>query len=256
MSRTGLIVPIGMSAPVVTEAVAWVEGTENRVDELLMIGTTSAEVRENMILAETSLMVNRPHVRISKWELPFEDMGSDEENIIFMRETGMLIRRMRKEAGCEELHLCISGGRKTMTASAALLGQFFNLRSVFHLIHQDVATVNISFERLRQEIKELVSFPEGERMEFYSRHREKFDSVMFPPVEKIKGVELIYLPYPREMLGKILGVLDSGITEIESVREELGYPMLLDLKRTGLIEMTKKEVFPTEKGRTIASVFR
>ena len=254
--KIGLIVPVGMSAPIVTEAVSWVEGTVKRVNEVVMIGNWNPGVKANMVLAETSLRANRSYARIRKVELPFDDIGSDEMNLVFTKEIGWIIREMMEERGFNEVHLCISGGRKSMSASAALLGPFYYLKSVFHLIHTDVATMNLAFEKLRRDIDTLVSLPEEERMDYYTEHREDFDAVMFPPPDSIVGVNLLYLPYPREMLGKILTILGSEMTDRETGTNLLGYPMLNDLKRAGFVEITRKDIFTTEKGRTISALFR
>jgi hypothetical protein len=109
--KTAVIVPLGMSPPVVT---AGMDASEFRVNHLIMIATRHPVVLAGLDLIEVAMSVKAPRVAIHTEILSKDDVTTTEENFAFMETAIRIIRKARVDLGCNRVLLNVAGGRKNM----------------------------------------------------------------------------------------------------------------------------------------------
>lgn len=248
--KVALIAPIGTSPPVVTEAIVHVEGTGWDVTDLIIMGTNNEKVRMSAEAARAAVGVNRPNIRVHIDYLPYDDITNDEQALYFMRTLVAHIIRERDEFRVGQVHLCIAGGRKVQTAGMAVVAQFLNLSSVFHLIKEDVQSYNEDLERVWNRIREV--FEADNRIEVYMKYRNQLDPVFFPHQSTIHAVDIILVPYPQEFLGQFL----------EAIENDAVYDSDMDIDVKRLLVSNKimtekgKKLYITRRGEILRNLFR
>lgn len=252
--KTSIISPIGLSPPVVTEMVDHVIKGENKfVSDVVLLVTNKREVRESAELIVSALDVNYENLHTHWVDLPFSDVSSIDDHIEFMKFSLNAINKERIKHGCDYLYLNIAGGRKDMSASLVILGQWIGVDGIFHVICPEIAIFNQKLERLRYQIRE--HYEAKDLTSFYREHREEFDKLMFPPPESYEVIRIPYLPFPTKELQKMIYFLrketPTNIMEVEVDRE-----FLKRLEKAGLIHVAKKKVYPTKLGLGFADIFR
>lgn len=252
--KASIISPVGLSPPVVTELVEYVAKEENEfVSDVVLLVTNNREVKESAELIVSALEVNYKNIHTHWVDLPFSDISSIGDHIEFMKISLKVIKEERVKHGCDRLYLNIAGGRKDMSASLAILGQWAGVDGIFHVVSPKVVVFNELLERLRYEIKE--HYEAEDLTDFYEEHREEFDKLMFPPRDSYKVIKIPYLPFPKPQLQQMISFLRRGtpaaIWEVEVDRE-----FLKGLEKADLVHITKKKVYPTELGLEFAKIFR
>lgn len=252
--KISVIATLGTSPPVVTEFVQWVDRVLNqKVSDLSIVVTRELPVLEGLELVKTAILRRYPRTHIHIYELSFTDILSKKESLEFFRYVSRLLRDQRKFAP-DRVYLCIAGGRKDMCINLSLLAQYFNVNGVFHVITHDVKVVNQLLERLRHHITELTK--SEDKNSYYSKYAERFDEVMYPPLDSYTVVKLPVLPYPTEILQEIakLSKLTGAIGRRELERR-LPYSVVEGLSKLGWIRISGKGmVRVTEDGHEILSL--
>lgn len=254
--KTALIAPIGTSAPVVTEMVMHINGLEGmELTDVVVMPTRDELVMAHATLARVALKHRYGRMRVHLHPLPFRDIGSTGDTVEFMRIAAKLVAEERRVHGCERVYLSIAGGRKDVCVSLAIVGQIMGADGVFHVINPEVRVINEQLERLRERIFELHRAPEEEKGEVYGRYREDFESVMFPPIERLRYVQIPCIPYPEDYIGRIGTLLNtSGRVRIE--RTGLEMRELKRLERAGMVRIVGDEVAVTEFGEMVGRIWR
>jgi|GEM_PF-1361851 len=248
-----MIAPLGMSPPVITEGILYLERSKQiDVSDVVLLATQNQDVEASVDLIKTCLNVNRPNCMVSVRRLNFEDIKSSEDNAEFMKAISREIKEAWVE-GYKEVHLNVAGGRKDMCISASIVGSFLNVNSVFHIISPDVKTANMELERMREKINKL--HKSEDKISYYKENREDFDRLMFPDVRTWYGVEIPILPYPRGLLRLCKKILSKDIIRYEELKgERLENDFLESLQKLGYADVTKKEIRVSALGRMVGSI--
>lgn len=252
--KTSIICPVGMSPPIVTELVDYIIKVESKfVSDVVLIATSELEVQKSLEFAKAALQVWYPKMYISVVQLPFSDITSTENNIEFMKICARAIREEREKYKCDYIYLNVAGGRKDMCISLSILAQFIDVDAVFHIIHPDVAVFNLMLERIRKEISDL--YESKDKVSFYRQHRERFDSVMFPPLSAYNVIRIPIIPFPKDALGEVAKLLCSEIP-IKRDESKLSWLELERLEKAGLITFLDEKIYPSEFGKKVARLWK
>ncbi|MDI6917819.1 MAG: CRISPR-associated protein Csx14 [Thermoplasmatales archaeon] len=251
--KTSIIAPVGMSPPIITEFVEYIAKVEGKfVSDVVLLVTDTKEVKECAELAVSALEVNYNNIHTHWVELPFSDISSTEDHANFMKICLNCIKKERIEHGCDYLYLNIAGGRKDMCASLVLLGSWENVDGIFHVICPEINVFNTKLERMRKDIEE--HYRAENLTEFYRKHKEEFNELMFPPPESYNVIRIPYFPFPKKELGKIIDLLRIG-KPINIIDAEMDRISLKRLENAGLIRMSGKTIYPTNLGLNVSKIW-
>jgi CRISPR-associated protein Csx14 len=252
--KVSVIAPVGTSPPVVTEFVQYVEGfLEKRVTDLTVIATREPMVLEGVELIAAALRRRYPHVHLHLVRLPFSDIGSQEDNLEFMRISARILRDQREVHKADLIYLCVAGGRKDMCITLSLIGQYFGVNGVFHIIMPDVKSFNAELERRRHEIKELAEASDKEA--YYEAHKEIFDPLMYPPPSAYTVIKIPVITYPRSILNDVVRLLEQG-KAVERTPSPLPLDVIEGLESSNLVRTSSKKIYVTDEGRAFAKVLK
>jgi len=247
--KNSLIAVLGFSPPVVTEFVKYmVEGEGLRVTDLTVVTTGEKQVLDGLRLVEASMRHRYPRIHLHEFRLPFEDVRSAEETYKFMELMGKLLHAQKTVHGVDSVHLCLAGGRKDMGITAALMAQYFGVNGVYHIVMPDVQVFNAELEKLRTDIEKLAASEDP--IEYYKRHIDVFEPLMFPPLDRYVVIKIPLIPYPSSFLRKVFGLLKSDSVEAE--RAGIPSDVLAGLAAAGLVRVSSKGVIrPLEQGKRL-----
>ena len=252
--KVSIIAPIGLSPPVATEALQYVqEALFQKVSDLTIIATKEEQVKAGVELIKQAVKDRYPHVHIHEVYLPFTDIDTQEKNDEFMKIAAKILKEQKEKHKVDIIYICVAGGRKDICIEMALLAQFFNVNSIFHIVMPDVKAFNIALERVRHEIKELAKTKDKET--YYKKNKEKFDPVMYPSLKNYSVIRIPILPFPRGILTEICRLLGKpGGKRLEGI--ELDEDYLRRMKEHGLIRKSGHYVYPTEEGFELAKLLK
>jgi len=250
--KASVVAPIGMSPPVVTEFLQYVDDyLDRRVSDLTIIATRETMVRESVILVEASVKKKYPYMHIHVVELPFSDISTQEDSLEFMRICTEILREQREVHKVDRMYLCVAGGRKDMCIALALLGQYFGISGVYHVIMHDVKAYNVQLERLRHAISELASSPDKDG--YYEKNREAFEDLMFPHPSSYTVIKVPIIPYPRIALNDIVALL-RRTKALRRMDSGLSLDVLERMSISGLIKLTSNRIYVTDEGRQMGKI--
>lgn len=253
--KTSLIAPIGTSAPVITEMVLYLHGLEGAdLTDVVVLETKDEYVKAHAKLAKTAINSRYPRMRVHIHTLPFSDVRSTEDTIEFMHRVAKIIKEERLKYKCERVYLSIAGGRKDICTSLSIMGQLIGVDGVFHVIHPSVTSFNIQLERIKDKILELYHIPAEQRLDYYLKYKDAFDSVMFPETRELNYIRIPCIPYPQDYLGKVVKILLSEFTLLEN--KEIPLEELKRLERAGIIKILKDRIVPTDFGSIIGNIWK
>ncbi|MBC7108389.1 MAG: CRISPR-associated protein Csx14 [Methanomassiliicoccales archaeon] len=244
--KASLIAPVGTTPPVVTEMAQWlIKSGEVFLSDVALISTMEEEVRKSAKLVESALKASPWRINSHLYETNYTDVASDRSAIDFISLVSKIIRNEKVRHHAERVYLCISGGRKTQSVLLALCGQLWAVDGVYHVVMPSVSTVNMELERARNLIAEHFSSPSP--LEFYEKHSDVFNKLMFPPADSYSVVELPIIPYSPEMVSQLGNVLrnERGV-EIE--RCGLSANFIHVLVRHKILHSNGSVIRPTKKG--------
>jgi CRISPR-associated protein Csx14 len=250
--KVSVIAPVGTSPPVATEFIQYVEGVlEKKVTDLTVIATKESTVLEGVELIAVALRRRYPHIHLHVVKLPFNDIESQEDNLEFMKISAKMLRDQREIHRADFIYLCVAGGRKDMCITLSLIGQYFGINGVFHIIMPDVKSFNIELERRRHEIKELAESSDKEA--YYEAHKEIFDSLMYPPLSAYAVIKIPVIPYPRITLNDVTRLLGQS-KAVEKIRSSLPLDVIERLESSNLVRISSKKIYVTDEGRAFAKI--
>jgi len=250
MSST-IICTVGLSPPVITEGVAYLEGEGTEISNVVLIMTESYNVKKSGKIARAALINRFPNISVYTEWLPYYDVNKNEENDQFMRDLASIIKRRRQTFGDKRIIINLAGGRKGMTVAASIVGQLLEVNKMFHIVSKDVEVLNISLEKIGKEIEDL--YHSNDHVDFYRKKKEIFDPVMFPEPSSYNVIDLITIPYPKEYLKMIMTLIRNDVTR--RYETELSPRMLDALSEMGLISpIFDKQIVVTDKGRRLRNI--
>jgi CRISPR-associated protein Csx14 len=250
--KTAMIVPLGMSPPIVT---AGMNASEFRVSHLTMIATKHPVVLAGLDLIEVALSVNSPRVKIHTEILLNDDVTTTKENLDFMETAIRIIREARVDHKCDRVLLNVAGGRKNMCITLTMIGQLMNVDGVFHIGNRNFNLLNEGLEHLRKDINRIHAAETlDEKQEIYRAKKEEFDHVLFPPRSEYDIIRVPTFPVDQSTVQRLLVEL-KGDVKGEVVNLPLGDKVLLE--RHGILEMgkTRKHYYVSEYGQKFLDAF-
>ena len=175
-----LVAPLGMSPLVVTEAVVALRECPGAprvsVEQVILLYPGAGEHPERFIDYGAELLqrelASHLGLRVSLRKLPFEDPVTDKDCRAYLR----LLREVLEEYRSDDVHLLLSGGRKSTSALTGVLAQFYpHVRGVYHVLDAGEGTPAARLFTVEQ----LEAMEEAERA-----------AVMFPPAHQLRLVSV------------------------------------------------------------------
>ncbi|MDD1724758.1 MAG: CRISPR-associated protein Csx14 [Methanospirillum sp.] len=214
-NKSAVIAPVGTSPPVIT---AGIDSLGHDISDLILLSTQDEVVLAGCDLIRFGLHERYPGTRIHLEMLPFDDIGSDDENLRFMSIGARVIREERERYQCSRIYLNVAGGRKNMCITLALLGQLLNVDGVFHIVNHEVKLFNQHLERCRPTMMKLYrAESEEEKSKIYQENRDMFDRVLFPAKHEYEMIRIPTLPFPVSYISSLVNrvVFDPGMLSKE-----------------------------------------
>ncbi|MEM0268650.1 MAG: CRISPR-associated ring nuclease [Candidatus Korarchaeum sp.] len=235
-----VIAPLGLSPPVVTEFVQWLELEGIDVRDVILIETSERDVLAGAKLVKVALQLRYPRLRVGEVLLDYPDVDNQERAFDFMEKLVELVGSLERK----RVYLLISGGRKVMSVALALVSQFFP-SEVYHVVARDVKIANMELERLRPRVLELY---ESEDPLSYYEADEDLKRLMFPPASEYDVIRLPTIPYPDQVLSEVKRALEGA------KREEVGFNLVALLSEMGLIQVAGGRTVATQVGRRLLRI--
>ncbi len=221
--RTAVISPLGMSPPVVTTFVDYLEG----VRDLVVLTTGEERVKQGFELIKVALKIKYPFTRVHEVKIPFEDVMTQDQNFEFMRIAGRVIKDQKEKFGSDVIYINVAGGRKNMCITLSILSQFLNVDGIFHIVSPDVKIVNEMLENLRKDIERIYLEDDEERkLEIYREKEEFFDPLMFP--REYEVIRIPTIPVPQDYMKRLVEILYNGKTEDLTHSERDAFEIWID----------------------------
>jgi len=250
--KTAMIVPLGMSPPIVT---AGMTASEFKVNHLTMITTKHPVVLAGLDLIKVAMSVNSPKVKIHAETLPYDDVTTTKENLEFMETAIQIIREARVTHKCDRVLLNVAGGRKNMCITLTMIGQLMNVDGVFHIGNPNISLLNEGLEHLRKDINRIHAAETlDEKQAIYREKKEAFDHVLFPPRSEYDVIRVPTFPVDQSAVQRLLVELKGNVRgEVKTL--PLGDKVLLE--RHGILEMgkTRKHYYVSEYGQKFLDAF-
>lgn len=249
-----LISPVGLSPPVVTEAVSWLIEKEGvYLDIVDLIVTRNEEVRKSAELVVSALNNSRWKIKVNWNWLEYEDICDENSMWEFLSKLSNIVYERKSKDGVDEVYACISGGRKAQSVLLMAASQLCNINRVFSIVSPDIQIVNIQLEQIRKYMNEHY---EAENLdEYYRSKKEIFDRIMFPDPDSYVVLELPVLPFPYDYLEKLSTILTNPSGTLIS-RCNLDLNTLNLIARRGLIVISDDRVRPTSMGYSLGRLLK
>jgi hypothetical protein len=175
-----------------------------------------------------------PKVRIRRLIVNYPDIYDEESSRDFLKTVFTTLVNMVNSEDTDEIFINIAGGRKTMVVICTLTAMFIRPSRVFHVINKRVALYNDMLVRLENKIRMFSMMKtENEKNEYFSKHRDEFLRLLYPPLKDLSVIEIPLIPYPRDYIEVLVKVLEGSLSP-EDVDKYRMY--LSELERSGLIE--------------------
>lgn len=242
-----VIASLGTSPPVVTEFISWIAPVEN-VDRLILLATSDPGVLAGAELIKAAIKLRYPHIVTKSHILKISDILSEEDNMSFIEEVSKILAREKKDPS-RRMYICLAGGRKEMVTSLMLLAQVFGVDGVFHVVSPYIREMNIELEKARRDIATL--YESDDPLKFYEEHKEIFDKLMFPDKSTYNVVKIPIIPYPADLLKKLMLLAERRSLPIEKIGLTKSY--LARLAKAGLIHIAGKKVIISDELRKLLS---
>jgi len=187
-----LIASLGRSPGVITGTVdALIE--EGKKPGRVYIATTSDELiwGECIPLLEREFWARYPDIELDTRQIRIskDDIYDEQDNAEFMRRVAAVVGRERFWGN--DVYLSLAGGRKTMSAVMALIGQLYGAKAILHLL------VDPELEK-DGVITRLLKLPEDRR-----------ELVLHPPADKRRLIEFPVFAIPWK-INHVVEALKQG----------------------------------------------
>jgi len=250
--KTAVIAPLGMSPPIVT---AGMDASEFKVKHLIIIATNHPVVLAGLDLIRVGMSIRAPKVKIHAEILPFDDVTTTGENLVFMETAIRIIREARTKLKCDRILLDVAGGRKNMCITLTMIGQLMNVDGVFHIGNRDISLLNTNLEILRGDIERIYKAETlEEKQAIYRQKENQFNHLLFPPKSGYDIIRVPTFPVDQSAVERLLVELKGDI------RGEVKILPLSDkvtLERHGILEKgkTRNHYYVSEYGQKFLDAF-
>lgn len=126
-----LIATVGETPAVVTECIDELAKEGIGISKVIMLYTKHTLPHYIALKIDFKQGAYNGRMAFDGIELPFDDIHNSRESIIFRT---MIYKAIRREQSNSEVHLLISGGRKSMVVDATLAALAARLDHVYHVI--------------------------------------------------------------------------------------------------------------------------
>jgi CRISPR-associated protein Csx14 len=248
--KTAVIAPLGMSPPIVT---AGLDAAEFKVKHLVIIATKHPVVLAGLDLIEVAMSVKAPKVKIHTEILPFDDVTTTQENLVFMETAIRLIREARVKNHCDRVLLDVAGGRKNMCITLTMIGQLMNVDSVFHIGNPNINLLNTNLELLRKDIDRIhMADTLKEKQAIYHEKEDQFDHVLFPAKSDYEIIRVPTFPVDQSSVQRLLFELKG---EVRGKVKELSIEDKVILERHGILEKGRSHYYVSDYGQKFLDAF-
>lgn len=201
----------------VTEAIDKLKKEGTEIDEVILLTTKDNDTKESAKLLSNHLPTyyeNKIHISNIRGIDTYFDIDSQESLLDFMQNACEILKTLKKRN--VETHVCIAGGRKSMSALMTLAVQIYGATSLFHIILDDL--------ELEQK---------GKISNLRNKDEREINEILHPKLAVIKLVRLPFIglfPWIGDILKGLKGqeiskdirnilkdnnlIRDSGITDI------------------------------------------
>ncbi len=252
MDRVAVISTIGLSPPVVSIFVDWMEHNGFKVGKCVIIATSDEEVIKGSILAKYAILSRYRGVDVDIKRMSYKDIDSFDRVLDFMKLLIDLIVSLRRE-GYTQIYINIAGGRKEMGIVASIIAELLAVSGVYHVITRGVKLSDEKLMYIKEHMDKLYSI--DEKLKYYLNHRDIFDEVMYPGHPNYTVIPIPIIPYPEDILTKIINILTSG-HEFKIPETKLPTELIERMRIAGLIYIRGDRVIPTDYGFKIGSVLK
>ncbi len=212
-----LVATLGDSPGVVTEAIDKLKEERIEINEVILLTTKDNDTKESANLLSnhlTKYYENKIYISDIRGIDTYFDVDSQESLLDFMQNLCDVLRTLKKRNS--EVHVCIAGGRKSMSALMTLAVQIYGATSLFHVILDDL--------ELEQE---------GKIDKLRNKDEREINQILHPDLSIIKLVKLPFIglfPWIGDILKGLKGeevskdiknilkdnnlIRDSGATDI------------------------------------------
>lgn len=244
--KTAIIAPLGLSPPVIT---AGTDSAGFRISDLVIIATQDSAVLAGLGLIRVGMSIKAPKVRIHAEILPFDDVMTTEQNLVFMDRVVGLIKRERTEHHCKRVLLNVAGGRKNTCITLALVGQLMNVDGVFHIVNKDIRMFNQNLERLRSDIKRISDAPTlKDQQAIYRKKEDQFNRLLYPPKSEYELVRLPTFPVDQSYVQKLIIDLKGDIGSLSRTEKVI-------LEQHGILEKGRSHYYLSDYGQKFLDAF-
>ncbi len=126
-----LVATVGETPAVVTECIDELAKEGIGIGKVIMLYTKHTLPHYIALKIDFKQGVYNGRIAFNGIELPFDDIHDSKESIIFRT---MIYKAIREEQRNSEVHLLISGGRKSMVVDATLAALAARLDYVYHVV--------------------------------------------------------------------------------------------------------------------------
>jgi len=133
------VATLGDSPGVVTEAIDKLREEGIEIDEVILLTTKDNDTRESAKLLSDHIpkyYQSKLHISDIRGIDTYFDVDSQESLLDFMQNACEILKTLKKRN--VETHVCIAGGRKSMSALMTLAVQIYGATSLFHIILEDL----------------------------------------------------------------------------------------------------------------------
>jgi len=243
---------VGMSPAVMTEMARFLipEG----LTDVIMLPTRDDFVIASSRLVEAALKVTYPKVRVHIHFLPMKDVTTEKENIEAAKHLAKAILEEKLRFSVDKIFLNIAGGRKETTAMAMMIGEFFGVTAVYHVVNRDVRDMNLYQQKIKEDIMKFSEPEIEERIKMYKEDREKFDYLLFPQEGNLEFIRIPIIPRRLEEISFLKRLLHPG--GVNLMEECVDLHTLEIYRMAGLIAYDKYHAWPTDIGEELGRILR
>jgi len=250
-SRASAVAPMGLSPPVATEFACYLMEVERvPLTDVTLIGTKEQMVRASVLLASEALKSRYEKLEVHEVWLENDDIASRSALEEYALEVARILVEQRAKHNANQVHVCISGGRKEAGVILYLLSQLAAVSSVIHVVMKNVQFYNIELEKIRDKLLGILDA--SNKAEYYTRYKEEFDKVMYPPLFAYEAIKIPLLPYPSTVASSIKRLLLKGKASIKELK--LPLELLNSMALTGLIHVSGSKVYASDEGLLLGKI--
>ena len=180
-----LIAPLGKTPMVVTQTFALLSAIEGAdIERVIVIHPKNAEIRNGVQLLKTAFRTKGLDRTITSIQIDaIRDVASNDDCKVYLERIVSVITEVRADNPDKNIHLSLSGGRKSMAALTLFAAQQAKIDAVYHTLITDVdLEEKIERETTVIELKKLNGDQKVQRLFLDDYDQSKFELVRVPVI--------------------------------------------------------------------------